>query len=228
MDPSLVPSLPGAISAPRLAPYLRRYQGNTAMAIRLYMWNVEMSAAFWGPLCLFEVTLRNALHDAMRANRIDDWWNLKAVNLESREDRRIEAALDKLAFAGNVAPTPDDVVAATSLGLWVGLTGIGASRHPLYDYETNLWPTISSAFPNRGSWGRRQVHNKLNRVRVLRNRIAHHEPIFLQPHGQQRDLVIESIALLDADVAHFVASTHRIDDVLTSKQDSVANGVCRF
>ena len=229
MDPHTVVSLPNAISIPRLAPYLNRYNGNNQMAIRMYAWNLEMSGAFWGPLSVLEITLRNSIHDAMRNGRVDDdWWNLQAVNLESREDKRIEAAMDKLAFTKNYSPSADDVVGATSMGLWVGLLGVGVARHPLYDYETKLWPRLQTAFPNRGLLGRRQIHAKFNRLRVLRNRIAHHEPIFRNKHDEHRDLIIECVGLIDTDVANYVSGSHRIDSVLANQQAAVGTGACSF
>jgi hypothetical protein len=228
VDPHTVPSLPAAISAPRLAPYLARYNGNSQYAVRLYAWNLELSAAFWGPLSMLEITLRNALHDQMRQGRIDDWWNAASVNLESKEDRAFDRAIEKLDFAGNSTPTADDVVGATSMGLWVGLLDVGVARHPLYDYETNLWPRLQRAFPNRERQGRRQIHAKFNRLRVLRNRIAHHEPLSHINHVQQRDLIIDCIQLIDADIAKYVQESHRIDNVLTNREAAVTVGDCRF
>lgn len=229
MDPYSVPSLPAAISAPRLAPYLHRYGGNVQLGVRLYAWNLELSGAFWGPISVLEITLRNAMHEAMSANRADkDWWNLSVVNLESREDKQIDSAMDKLANAGNYRPSADDVVAATSMGLWVGLLGVGVARHHLYDYESRLWPRLQSAFVNRGGLGRRQIHAKLNRVRVLRNRIAHHEPLLKLNHAEQRDLIIECVGLIDSDMANYVAANHRIDSVIAGKQMAVTSGACSF
>ena len=207
---------------------MKRYNGNSEMAMRLYAWNLELSAAMWGPMSVLEIALRNSIHDALRAGRVDDdWWNLASIKLESREDKRIESALDKLAFANNYSPTADDVVGATSMGLWVGLLNVGVSRHPVYDYETKLWPKIQSAFPNRGNLGRRQLHAKFNRLRVLRNRIAHHEPIFMEavPH---RDLMIECIGYIDKDVANYVANSHRIDSVIAGKELAIKDGICSF
>lgn len=229
MDPHAVATLPRAISAPRLAPYLARYSGNNEYAIRLYAWNLEVSAAFWGPLSMLEITLRNALHDEMRRGRADDdWWNLIAVDLESKERKAVDGAIDKLYFSGNSAPSADDVVGATSMGLWVGLLNVGVARHPQFDYETKLWPRLKGAFPNRGAQGRRQIHAKLNRLRVLRNRIAHHEPLTRINLTEQRDLIIDCIGLMDKDIAAYVEGSHRIDSVLASKEVAVKSGVCRF
>ena len=227
-DPASVACLPARLGDARLAPYLARYRGDTRLAIRLHAWNAELSSVFWGPIGLLEVTLRNAIHDRLRAGRPDDWWNHSdLVRMTEREERALARAIDKLAYAGNYHPTADDVVASTAMGLWVGLLDTGYARDPLRDYETALWaPRVKDAFPYRGELGRRQVHAKLNRVRVFRNRIAHHEPIYYKDPRGIRDLVLECLGLFDPDLQRYAAASQRIDAVLARQQEAVEAGVC--
>lgn len=49
-----------ALSTPRLATYLHWSGGDGEVALRLYTFNVNLSAALYGPLHMFEVALRNA------------------------------------------------------------------------------------------------------------------------------------------------------------------------
>ena len=47
------------------------------------------------------------------------------------------------------------------------------------DFEATLWrPALRGAFPHCMDLSRRQAYKPLNDLRRLRNRIAHHEPIF--------------------------------------------------
>ena len=48
------------LSRERLRTYLDTAGGDRGKAIRLYVWNTEISAAFYGPLQGLEVVLRNA------------------------------------------------------------------------------------------------------------------------------------------------------------------------
>lgn len=61
------------LSTPRFAPYLARTNGDVEAAIRLYWWNVEISAAFCTPLHCLELALRNAMHERLRTrfDRVD-------------------------------------------------------------------------------------------------------------------------------------------------------------
>jgi hypothetical protein len=77
------------------------------------------------------------------------------------------------------------VVAELKFAFWVGLLG------PRYD--ATLWrAAVYKAFVARGPRQRSMVHGRLNAIRRLRNRIAHHEPIF------QRPLVILHKEILEA------------------------------
>lgn len=50
------------VSPERLAVYLQATANHRQAALDLYIWNLTLSAAFYGPLGIFEITLRNALH----------------------------------------------------------------------------------------------------------------------------------------------------------------------
>lgn len=151
IDPATLPALPGLLSAPRFERYSRRYAGRSDLAARLYAWNTELTTAFWGPVGCLEVFVRNAVHDSLRRGRRDDWWNDPSVRLLDRERRAVDDAVRTLNRRGEPDPSPDRVVAATSFGLWVGLTDGGVPRDPLWSYETTLWqPRIVHAFPGLG------------------------------------------------------------------------------
>ena len=229
LDPNLVASLPRSISNARLSPYMARYKGDQTYAIRLYAWNIEVSAAFWGPLCMLEIALRNSMHDTMANGRIPKWWEIQTVHLADRSEKLLKLALEKLEKNGNLSPTADDIVAATSLGFWVGLLDVGVARHSLLDYETALWrPRLNKAFPNRGALERKQVHSKLDRIRKFRNRIAHHEPIFGAGLLEMHNLIIECIGLVDEGVAIYVKESQRVDRVIEGQQSAVSMGTCSF
>jgi hypothetical protein len=86
------------------------------------------------------------------------------------------------------------VVAELSFGFWWSLLAT--------EYNRRLWqPCLRAAFD--GSVRRAALHAELNELRLLRNRIAHHEPI------HRRDLSAVYGRLLDV--------TERISPVLRSR-----------
>ena len=60
------------LSEQRLGKY-RRFAGDEKRALDLYLWNMEISAGFMVPLHVFEVSLRNAVAEAIAASHGKDW-----------------------------------------------------------------------------------------------------------------------------------------------------------
>ena len=225
IDPSSLGELPRLISSPRFSTYLRHYGGNVRYATRLYLWNAEVTAAFWGPISVLEVVIRNAIHDALRQGRADDWWNDPVVRLMDRERSMIDSAVSDLRRKGVSDPVAGQVVAATTFGLWVGLTDAGLPRDPLLSYETALWqPRIARAFPYLSGRRRKQLHRELDDVRRFRNRLAHHEPIFRAPLEQLRDDLVSIAGYVHPDAASLIRDAQRIDDVLARKVEAISRG----
>src|SRR4051794_13465005 len=152
--------------------------------MRLYTWNTAVSTAFYGPLQGLEVGLRNAMHREPRAAYGPAWYDDPACGLDAGALRRVEAARDDLR-RGGYPVDPPHLVAALPFGFRVALLGRGgraaALGAPKRNYEMTLWrPCLHKAFPH-ARLGRVQAHTPLDYLRTLRNRIAHHEPVFNAP-----------------------------------------------
>lgn len=231
MDAGAAPDgLVDLLSKARLARYLDRYKGDRKLALRLYSWNLAVSSAFWGPINILEIVARNAIHCRLveRTGR-GDWWADHHVHLCYNEREAIESAITTLNHRGTPDPSSDQVVAATSFGLWVGLTGAGVPRDRMLSYETTLWqPRLQHAFPHRGDHRRKYIHACLDRVRVLRNRIAHHEPIYRSPLQSIYDDIVEVAAMIHPDARAFVESHSRAQEVIDQYRVALTTGEIRF
>jgi hypothetical protein len=62
-----VAELTSIIGNARIGPYLAMAGGDHRRALDLYVWNLSLGAAFYGPLGILEVTIRNALHGQLSA-----------------------------------------------------------------------------------------------------------------------------------------------------------------
>ncbi|MFD0903452.1 hypothetical protein [Actinomadura sediminis] len=192
-----------ALSRPRLAPYIEAAGGDAAGAWKLYCWNIQVSAAFYGPLHCLEVSLRNSLNDRLKeAYGRTDWWttaplspngNLKVAQARENAQRNI----------GRGRPlVPDDVVAELTFGFWVGLL----SRH----HDRNFWvPTLHRSFPHfRGR--RNALHHDFFSMLLFRNRVMHYEPI----HHRDLDMDHRTLyRLLEYIGPEFAAEARRMDRV---------------
>lgn len=204
-----------ALSPARIAPYERACAGDLRATLRLYAWNIEASGAFYGLLHVLEVNLRNALHaELCDLFGRDDWWHAPNARLHYSALAKVAHAKDKCRQQGKRA-TPDDMIPELMFGFWVSLLGKGL------DYENGLWrPALHRAFPAyRGM--RRPLHEKLELVRLFRNRIAHHEAIHQRHLEADHASIMRIIGFVSPETASCIASWDRVPEVLARRK-----GVC--
>lgn len=200
-------SLREVISAERFGTYHKLASGDRRRAIRLYTWNIALGGAFHGPLQTLEVALRNAVHDTLTA-RFSDFWFENAGLLEENEERSVERATEKLARPW----TAGQVIAELNFGFWVALFA--------KKYETRLWRTeLHQLFALKQN--RKELHNQLNRLRTLRNRIAHHEPILQRHLRTDYDKILWILDMLSPAAAAWTNHHSRVIEVLDTSPAQV-------
>ena len=115
------------------------------------------------------------------------------------------------------------VVAALSFGFWVSLTGSGGrlTSGSKANYEMTLWrPALRRAFPHREKLTRKQVHRPLNDLRTLRNRIAHHEPIFARDLAGDHERILDVAGWISPTMATWIEHHSRAYDLLALSKDA--------
>jgi hypothetical protein len=174
--PEFIAELSRTVSRVRLFRYLRASQQDIELALTLYEKNVLLSQAVFGFLHGLEVAVRNSIHyvlsrDLGSPNWIQDnlplAWPKPAPShfkLTKPMSDMLELALSKL----GPSPSVGKLIAELNFGFWVDLLGAR------YEY---LWvKSLHQAFPE-AHHPRNIVHWRLDTIRHLRNRVAHHEPI---------------------------------------------------
>lgn len=208
-DHTLEP-LRSSVSSARLRRYLAYAKGDAAQALRLYMWNTALSEALYGPLQGLEITLRNKVHRCLSEAFGSCWYDASSLGLRHAQQEHIARAKQALGFQRKPLE-PDRVVAELSFGFWVGLFGP--------KYETHLWrPHLRKLFVNSPApFLRKQVHVALDEIRMLRNRVAHHEPILQRRLPEEHRLIVDSIGWLCTTTAAWVVHHSRFDTIHASR-----------
>ena len=200
-----------------MSTYLRATGGDREKALHLYTWNTALSAAFYGPLQGLEVALRNALHRQLTERYGAEWYDNPAAGLDTGGLDRIADAKQEVERSGR-ASGPGRIVAGLSLGFWISLLRSGGridSARRKADYETTLWrPALRTAFPHRKSLTRRQAHTPLEHLRTLRNRIAHHEPIFGRRLDQDYRSILDVTGWISPGVQAWIEHHSRVPTLL--------------
>lgn len=205
-------------SAPRLDAYTRAMNHDASAAERLYWWNIEVSGAFYGPLHCLEVALRNTLHDELRSSFAqDEWW--RAAPLQPNGIRMITEADASCRRRSSSPITADDIVAELTFGFWTSL--LSNNRHSQYDRR--LWvPYLHRAFPYYHG-RRRDIHDNLETMRLLRNRIMHHEPIHHRDLAADHRKIYQLINYIDVNTAKEALAMDRVPLVL-GRRRAVCDG----
>lgn len=201
------------LNADRLATYVRACHGDQDAALRLYAWNVEVASAFWGSFNVLEVALRNAIHAKLSTLASqEDWWNAQ-IGLHQFEQRRVTDAIGAARRAKGTAVVPGHIVAELSFGFWTGLL---ANR-----YHQRLWvPALHGAFPHLVG-PRRELHRKQESLRKLRNRIAHHEPIFARNLTADHDRLLDILGAISLVAVDWVTQNSRVPQTISRRNDVV-------
>ena len=216
---AILNALESSLSPERLATYLAPAGADRERAMRLYTWNTAISAAFYGPLQGLEVALRNAMTRHLTAVYGSSWYDNPACGFDAGTLNRIAAAKDELRRDGYLIDPPH-LVAVLSFGFWVALLGSGGRSAglgaPKRNYEMTLWrPCLYRAFPHTRI-SRRQAHRPLDFLRTLRNRIAHHEPVFTRHLWADYQSILTISGWIDPDTRDWIDHHSRVSDLLTA------------
>lgn len=223
----ILDELEASLSSERLRTYLQAVRGDREMAIRLHVWNTGVSAAFYGPLQGLEVALRNAMHGRLVKRYGEAWCKNSNVGLDRGARERIAGAITELERDGH-GGEPHRIVAALSFGFWVSLLGsggrLGDGRKA--NYQMTLWrPALRGAFAHRAKLNRKQAHRPLNALRTLRNRIAHHEPIFARDLRRDHGRILEVAGWISPATRAWIEHHSRVPAMLGTPWD---DGAARF
>ncbi|MFN3460177.1 MAG: Abi family protein [Oceanibaculum sp.] len=199
-------NLERTLSSERLKKYLQMASGDRAKAIRLYERNSELSACLYIPMQGVEIALRNTVSNVLQQDfRRADWYDSPSLNLQRPQQDALSKAKANLTRQGK-PHDPDRIVAELTFGFWVGLFGKAYSQF-------NLWNQhLHKAFPN-ASLQRKACHSELDKVRLLRNRIAHHEPILNRDLRADHSRLILIADWICSDTSRWISCSSRFDTI---------------
>ena len=215
----------------RFAPYLREAHGDIDRARELYLWAADLAGALFSTIAFVEVGLRNAMDRKLRAwndqqgmDYGEDWAlrkgaapllydlvthkSLAVAQNFAREQSRLRPKTHPRRLA---AVTHDDVVSHFMFGTWVYLIKPRVWDQPQQCQQ--LWQEcLSDAFPYADSSdsGRERLADQLDRVRKLRNRVAHHENLLsVDIRWRLRDM-LGILALIDPKLPDLAMQGNRV------------------
>lgn len=194
------------LSPQRFSTYLAAANGDPALALDIYDWNLRLSSCCFEAIADFEVLIRNAIDGAMHDGSPDDelgWLNDPAL-LSARSREEVIGTRDRI-VAEKSSASRHQLVAGLSFGFWTAMFSS--------NYE-NMWRShLRKAFPF-GDGRRNQVTRPMNSLRAFRNRIAHHEPIFSRDLEKAPGRTLTVAELIDPESRDWLESRHSLEHVI--------------
>lgn len=229
--------LPALVSEARFAeyltwlkerPHLSENRDLTNAATGLYFWDMHVSSSLLPSISFTEVILRNAMNEAIcnffATDPEEGWIELvdDGIDLTDRDRETVSGEYARMSRRLRRAPTGNEFVGKSTLGIWVMLLDRGDSgpgRGSL-NYHTQIWGRyLNEAFPLYGRSREDRVRGRarvalLERVRqfsVIRNRVAHHNPMFRKDVPRTVENMAQILAYIDGE-----ASTHLLDNEMAT------------
>lgn len=168
---AVVNSLEQVISLERFQPYLNQAQGNKHLAFELYAFNMRVSEALLTPLHMLEIAMRNRFNLVLSSAFGDEWFTHPSIPLPETQQKQLKKAREDILQDGKEV-NAGRLVSTLTFGFWTSL---------LSSEFDNLWrQVLHNAIhkENRKGLTKKQLRKPLIPIRTLRNRIAHHEPVW--------------------------------------------------
>lgn len=222
--------IPPWISKGRFAKYVDASNGDSELALKLYAWNVDLSAALFKDFSHFEIALRNTCDKALfrRGRQIangTDWLKSDAsarrvLPTRPHTQATVRALCEKLEDAREFSGFTKDsetprgkVLAELSFGFWKYLF-TNQMRQDLWegclDIEFRYVDRTKIVDPAK-------LHQDLEKLATLRNRIAHHESIFDKSPQQDHDALLRISELLGQEMSKFLRAHSTVRDVIAAR-----------
>lgn len=213
-DKVFIGTLRATLSEARFDRYVQASNGDPVRALQLYHWNAKLSQSLYFPLQMWEVALRNKLNSFLCWKFNASWpFDRRALRQLTHFDRRrVQEAVERLERRRRVIPVSTNaVVADLSAGFWVAL--FNQDYEIPFSWRYNL-VRIFTAEPGLATAEVRLICNDLL---YLRNRVAHHEPIYHLPLPQRRAELDRLVAAMCPSAFAFVNSACTFEEVWKSK-----------
>jgi len=208
-------NIPKTLSEPRFATYLQHCNNDKAQALQLYQWNLELSSAFIVPLHLLEISIRNAVVEALESVHTHNWaWNKGYIRSLPNPPRSYNPQKN-LQEVAKKQPTAGKVVAELKFVFWEKMF---TSRHDVKIWNhhiKNVFPHALNSIP--APQLRKKIYSDISTIRNLRNRIAHHEPIFSRNLQDDYNKIYDLISWRDTDTAEWMNDIQSVTSLISTK-----------
>lgn len=172
-------AIKSALSPARMSTFenaINHFNNDYYAPIELYLWNASISGAMLARLHICEIVVRNAISDALEAKYGTKWpWSASFEKSLIDPNHGYSARKDLL-NARRCAHATEKVIPELTFVFWQSMFTARYDLRIWNNYLHQVLPNLNHEIPVKDN--RLELYNKLHQIRKLRNRIAHHEPVF--------------------------------------------------
>jgi hypothetical protein len=208
MNQEFIDGIEAALAVDRISAY-RQDEADDITALARYSLNVSLCEALYSPLQFAEVALRNSIHNVLRLREgTDEWYNSSPFLLQWQKEQ-INEAREKLQRNGK-GITPGRMVAELSFGFWTAFFNKAYGRNGVGHL------IAARAFPHapQSEKSLKGLDRRWNDVRILRNRVFHHERIIhWKDLSERHQAIIEMITWIQPKLGRLVSEIDRFQEI---------------
>jgi hypothetical protein len=207
--------LVATLSVARFSTYLAAAGNDPAHGLALYAWHARIASALMLPAHFAEVAIRNAVSEAVTEAYGERWPWSPGFERSLPDSAQGYSPSRDLRDARRHWQSTGKVVADLKFVFWQKMF---TSRH-----DERLWkPRIFTVLPNAPvgtshSRLRSQVYDDLEVVRRLRNRLAHHEPVFTRDLRADLARMMDLIQLRSQATSDWVRNMETVTTLLQER-----------
>ncbi len=210
------------MTAPRMGRYLDASNGNSKKSMTLYRKNLELTQELFTVVSCFEVALRNAIDRVCIQSLGNDWLQHAVAKGGVFDTSKCKLTRDAIIDAIKKIPvySHHKLVAELGFGFW---------RYMFAQNQFKMTGKILlQVFPSKPTstpkiqYNNNYIFNQLAQLNLLRNRMAHHEPICFLPGQSVKDttyarqhynMILQLFHWMEVDEAALLYGLDHITDV---------------
>ncbi len=214
MQENFYNNIKNIISTERLEAYSKKDGATPCISFARYLWNMAVCESLYSPLQIAEVTLRNSVHQALSKHYgRNDWYNAFTLNpygVIQLNNAKTIIRRQKKSFISA------DIVAELQFGFWISL------------FDKKYYNTAIPAAILKNAFALVPKHErtpqiqkaKWDKIRVLRNRVFHHERIIhWNDLATQHVNILNAIKLISPEMYELAMALDRFNKIHTDGID---------
>lgn len=183
-------------------------------SLKEYKENIILSKSFYIPLSIVEISLKNSL-DSYFIQQIGENWLFDKVFIKPQLQIKTDSAIrilkqnNKL-FSKNKMINHNNLMSELSFGFWIMLLKKPYQQYLRYLDLKQIFPNLPSS--KNKSINRHFIFTKLNKIRLFRNKVFHHDKIISKVEYQNMmNEIYEVLSYFDDEIAEITKELNKYE-----------------